>query len=78
VPTPRDLEILIAAALPGARVRVEDSGGTGDHFQATVQAEQFRGRTLVEQHQMVYAALEDLLTSRAIHALSIKTSSPDS
>jgi acid stress-induced BolA-like protein IbaG/YrbA len=76
VPTPREVAALITAALPGSRVEVQDTRGTGDHFQATVEAEQFRGKTLVEQHRMVYAAVESLLADNAIHALSIKTAAP--
>jgi stress-induced morphogen len=72
------LEALLHAALPGARIEVRDTSGTGDHFQAIVEAEQFRGKTLVEQHQMIYAALKDLMASYAIHALSIKTVAPGS
>ena len=73
----REVESRIAEALPGAGVAVIDTTGTGDHFQATVVAEQFRGKTLVEQHQMVYAPLKDLLTKNIIHALSLKTSAPE-
>lgn len=72
----REVESLIAAALPGSKVSVTDTTGTGDHFQATVTAEQFRGKTLVEQHQMVYAPLRDLMAKNIIHALSLKTSAP--
>ncbi len=72
----REVERLIAAALPGSKVSVTDTTGTGDHFQATVTAEQFRGKTLVEQHQMVYAPLRDLMARNVIHALSLKTSAP--
>jgi len=77
MPTPGEVEALIAAALPGARVSVQDVTGTGDHFQATVVAEQFRGKGLVEQHQMVYAPLQELMSRNVIHALSLKTSSPE-
>ena len=72
----KEVERLIAAALPGSKVKVTDTTGTGDHFQATVSAEQFRGKTLVEQHQMVYAPLRDLMAKNIIHALSLKTSAP--
>ncbi len=72
----KEVESLIAAALPGSKVTVTDTTGTGDHFQATVMAEQFRGKTLVEQHQMVYAPLRDLMAKNIIHALSLKTSAP--
>ena len=75
--TPQEVETLIAAALPGARVEVFDPRGTGDHFEATVRADQFRGRTLVEQHQMVYAPLRDMMAKNIVHALSLKTSVPE-
>jgi acid stress-induced BolA-like protein IbaG/YrbA len=71
-----EVEKLISAALPGSKVKVTDTTGTGDHFQATVTSELFRGKTLVEQHQMVYAPLKDLMAKNIIHALSLKTSPP--
>lgn len=61
----------IEAALPGARVRVSTFSGN-DHFEATVEARQFVGKSLVEQHRMVYAALDGLLGG-AMHALALKT-----
>ena len=61
----------IEAALPGARVQVETFSGD-DHFQAEVQAPQFEGKSLVEQHRMVYAAVDELLGG-AMHALALKT-----
>lgn len=50
---------------------MEDMTGTGDHFQVIVFSEAFRGKTLIEQHQMVHASLETLKDQ--IHALAIKT-----
>ena len=61
----------IEAALPGARVAVGTYRGD-DHFQALVEAPQFRGKSLVEQHRMVYAAVDGLLGD-AVHALALKT-----
>src|SRR6516162_7962079 len=52
-----EIEALIKAAIPDARVTVEDLAGDGDHYAATVVSEQFRGITRVKQHQIVYAAL---------------------
>ena len=75
--TPQEVEKLICDALPGAQVAVQDLTGTGDHFQAIVVAEQFRGKGLVEQHQMVYTALRVLMARELIHALSLKTSAPE-
>ena len=65
----------IEAALPGARVEVGTFSGS-DHFEATVEAPQFAGKPLVEQHRMVYAALEGLIGG-AMHALALKTRVPD-
>ena len=61
----------IEAALPGARVQVGTFSGH-DHFEALVEAPQFAGTSLVEQHRMVYAAVDDLLGG-AMHALALKT-----
>jgi stress-induced morphogen len=62
---------LIERAFPGARVDVGTFGGD-DHLQAVVEAPQFEGKTLVEQHRMVYAALGGLIGD-AVHALALKT-----
>lgn len=61
----------IEAALPGARVQVGTFSGD-DHFQAIVEAPQFKGKSLVEQHRMVYDAVDGLLGG-AVHALALKT-----
>jgi stress-induced morphogen len=66
----------IEAALPGARVEVGTFQGP-DHFEATVEAPQFAGKSRVEQHRMVYAAVSDLLGG-AMHALALKTRAPAS
>lgn len=65
---------LVLEALPGARVRVTDMTGTGDHFEVRVASERFNGRTLIEQHQLVMAALATEM-DRGIHAVKIKTES---
>ena len=62
----------IEAALPGARVQVGTFSGV-DHFEARVEAPQFEGKSLVEQHRMVYAAVDDVLGGE-MHALALKTS----
>jgi stress-induced morphogen len=63
--------------LPGAEVTVTDIGG-GDHWSAVVIAPQFEGKSLVEQHQMVYKPLRDKMppVDQSIHALQLKTSVP--
>ncbi len=55
---PAEIEALIKAALPDAQVTIEDLAGDGDHYAATVVSEAFRGRSRVQQHQLVYAALQ--------------------
>jgi stress-induced morphogen len=69
---PEDIRRSIAAALPHAVIEVSDTTGAGDHFDVSVAAPDFEGKGLVEQHQMVYAALGGLMSR--IHALSLRTS----
>ena len=72
--SPAEIRRLIAQALPGAEVRVADTTGAGDHFEVEVRAPGFVGKTLVEQHQLVYGALAGLMPR--IHALSVHTTVP--
>ena len=68
------LETLLRDAFPDATdLRVVDRTGTGDHFHVLVQAERFDGLSLVDQHKLVYAALERPLADGDIHELRIKT-----
>ena len=67
----------IETALPGSEVEVRDMTGTGDHFEARVVSDAFVGKSLVEQHQTVYAPLKDVLASGELHALALKTYSPE-
>jgi len=77
VPMPAgEIESLIRTALPDARVTVEDLAGDGDHYAATVVSEAFRGRSRVQQHQMVYAALRGRMGGE-LHALALQTSAPE-
>lgn len=62
----------IQAALAGADVRVSDTTGGGDHFAARVVYAGFEGKTLIERHRMVYAALGDAMKAD-IHALALET-----
>ncbi len=66
----------IQAAFPDSEVVVEDLTGTRDHFQILVISPNFQGKTMIEQHQMVYSALGDLM-KEAIHALALKTYTPE-
>ena len=71
-----DIEAMIKAALPDARVSVEDLAGDGDHYAATVVSGAFRGRSRVQQHQIVYAALQGRMGGE-LHALALQTSVPE-
>ena len=71
--SPQQVEEMIKASLPDARVQVQDLTGGGDHYQVTVASSQFEGKGLVQQHQLVYRALQQAMSSEAIHALALKT-----
>ena len=75
MPTPAEIKQRIEAALPGALVEVEDTTGTGDHFRATVTSGAFEGLGRIQQHKLVYDALEPDIGG-AIHALALKTAVP--
>jgi stress-induced morphogen len=68
-----ELKGMIEATLPGAVVEVVDEGG-GDHLRAIVSAPQFDGRSRIDQHRMVKAAVKPRFDDGAIHALSVQTS----
>ncbi len=70
-----EIEDLIRGAIPDARVTIEDLRGDGDHYAAYVVAPSFTGKTRVQQHQMVYAALKGRMGSE-LHALALQTSAP--
>lgn len=72
---PAEIEALIKAALPDAEVAIEDLAGDGDHYAATVVSEAFRGKSRVQQHQIVYAALRGRMGGE-LHALALQTSAP--
>jgi stress-induced morphogen len=71
-----DIERLILKKFPDAKVTIEDLAGDGDHYAATVITAAFRGKSRVQQHQMVYEALEGNMGG-ALHALALQTSAPD-
>lgn len=72
----REIETLIKRALPDARVTIRDLAGDGDHYAAEVVSEAFRGKSRVQQHQMVYEALQGNMGG-ALHALALQTSAPE-
>lgn len=70
-----DIEAMIKAALPDAIVEIKDLAGDGDHYAATVTSAAFAGKSRVQQHQMVYAALKGNMGG-VLHALALTTSVP--
>ena len=70
-----DIESMIKAAFPDAVIEIKDLAGDGDHYAANVVSEAFRGKTRVQQHQMVYAALKGNMGG-VLHALALTTSAP--
>lgn len=72
-----EIERLIRAAIPDAKVTIRDLAGDGDHYAATVIAESFRGKSRVQQHQLVYQALKGQMGG-VLHALALQTGVPES
>ena len=73
---PGEIEDLIKQALPDAEVTLEDLVGDGDHWSATVVSPAFKGKSRVQQHQMIYQALGGRMGGE-LHALALQTSAPD-
>lgn len=67
-----EIKIMIENKIQGAEARVFDMTGTGDHFEIEVTSSTFAGKTLLQQHRMVFAALEAEM-DRRIHAVKLKT-----
>lgn len=72
--TPEDVKALIEAGMPGSTVTVT---GDGSKFEATVVSAEFEGKTMVQEQKMVYATVNQEITSGALHALTIKAFTPD-
>jgi stress-induced morphogen len=70
------IERLIKESLPDAQVSIEDLRGDGDHYAAHVISGSFRGKTRVQQHQMVYQALQGRI-GNDLHALALQTGAPE-
>ncbi|MEB3218680.1 MAG: BolA family transcriptional regulator [Nostocales cyanobacterium 94392] len=75
--SPQQVEEMIKAQMPDAQIQVQDLTGGGDHYQVSVVSSQFAGKGLVQQHQLVYAALKQAMSTEAIHALALKTYTPE-
>ncbi len=73
---PGEIEGLIKEALPDAEVTLEDLVGDGDHWSATVVSSAFVGKTRVQQHQLIYQALQGRVGGE-LHALALQTSEPN-
>jgi stress-induced morphogen len=71
-----EIERLIKTRIPDAEVTIRDLAGDGDHYAATVIAASFRGKSRVQQHQMVYDALKGQMGG-TLHALALQTGVPE-
>jgi len=71
-----EIERLIKARIPDAEVTIRDLAGDGDHYAATVLSESFRGKSRVQQHQIVYEALKSEMGGK-LHALALQTGTPE-
>ena len=71
-----EIERLIREALPDSTVTISDLRGDGDHYACHVVSSEFRGKTRIEQHQMVYKALKGRMGDQ-LHALALQTSAPE-
>ena len=74
--TAQEVTLLIRQTIPDAQIDVKDLGG-GDHLEVNVVSARFSGLSLVQQHQLVYGALKNELRTETIHALALKTSTPN-
>ena len=72
----KEIERLIKEALPDATVHIDDLAGDGDHYSARIVSEAFRGKSRVQQHQLVYQALKGRMGGE-LHALALQTSAPE-
>jgi stress-induced morphogen len=73
---PDSVRRMLLQALPDADIELVDLTGGEDHYQARIVSEAFEGKTLIEQHQLVYRALGDAMHG-PIHALALKTYTPE-
>ena len=73
---PGEIERLIKEALPDAQVSLEDLVGDGDYWSATVVSSAFAGKTRVQQHQIIYQALQGRMGGE-LHALALQTTAPE-
>ena len=72
----REIESMIKAAIPDAEVTIRDLAGDGDHYAATVISASFKGKSRVQQHQIVYQSLKGQ-TGGVLHALALQSGVPE-
>ena len=70
-----EIERLLKLSLPDAIIQIQDLAGDGDHYAAKIVSSAFKGKTRVQQHQLVYAALKGQMGGE-LHALALETSIP--
>ncbi len=70
-----EIEDLLLKVFPDAIIKIDDLRGDGDHYAAYIESKKFLGKTKVQQHQMVYNALEGRMGNE-LHALALNTSTP--
>ena len=71
-----EIERLIKSSIPDAQVTIRDLAGDGDHYSATVISASFKGKSRVQQHQLVYSALQGRMGG-LLHALALQTGTPE-
>ena len=70
-----EIEELILKTFPNAKIKIDDLRGDGDHYAAQIITEEFKGKTRVQQHQMIYNAMGGKM-GKELHALALNTSAP--
>ena len=75
--TAEEIQDKIESTIEDAQAQVRDYTGTGDHFEVVVVSPAFAGKPLVKRHQMVYSALGAAVDGTIIHALALKTLTPE-
>ena len=73
--TANEIEELLLKSFPNAKITIDDLRGDGDHYAAQIISEKFKGKTRVQQHQMVYNAMDGKM-GKELHALALNTSAP--
>jgi len=75
--TPTQLQMRLEELAPGTRAQVTDLTGTQDHYQATIVSPAFSGKMMIDQHRMIFALVQNEVDSGEVHALTLKTFTPE-